>query len=153
MKMRTRGGRLWIDLDRSLAGLSVQTVHLFGGGATPLGTPTESELAAIRREKDATRRGELEAELIRTLVRRGQLEVAAGVRPCPTCGSLPNEPAWRDPEDRFPHLCLDCGATGHDDFAPWPGLPIDSNPDPDFPASGTAYSPDDGLAGGTGSSA
>lgn len=77
-------------------------------------------------------------------------KIAAGKRRCYACGSKAGVPSWEDDPEWFPRYCLGCDTTGHDLQTSWPGLAVDSAPDPDYPAGGPAYAPDPELAGGTG---
>lgn len=81
------------------------------------------------------------------------LEVAAGVVPCPVCGSTPGDPGFVDARGYVPRYCIHCDATGADLYVDWPGLDVDAVPDPDYPVRGRAYDPPPGLAGGVGGSA
>jgi hypothetical protein len=60
-------------------------------------------------------------------------------RRCPVCGSLPL---------RRREYCARCDRAGLDGRVTYPGLAVDSAPDPTYPAQGTKYQPSGKLRGG-----
>lgn len=67
-------------------------------------------------------------------------DVSAGTVPCPVCGGRPL------PASRYCSLCDHAGLDGR---VAYPGLPVDTQPHPDYPQAPRAYRPGK-LKGGVG---
>ncbi len=90
-----------------------------------------------------------------------QWDAAHGLASCPSCGCKADErlyrrrSAWNARKGEYgPQagrvMCLGCDKGSLDDLNLYPGWPVGSRIDPDYPVDQPAYVPDAELAGGKG---